>query len=73
MVELVEKMQACDPNSETLTREEARDLVKRSGMFLFPSWDLHSSFMLDQIRRQEKSICFEDSGLAGLQRGSWYI
>lgn len=72
VAELVEKLQVYDPNGETLTIEEARDLVKRSGMLLLPGWDLSSSFMLDQIRRQEKSISFEAFGPRGLQRGSGY-
>ena len=57
---LVQKLQEYDPASEALTVEEERDLVTRSGMIFFPGWDISSSFLLDQMRRQEKSISFED-------------
>lgn len=49
---LVQKMEEYNPASEKLTVEETRDLVTRSGMIIFPGWDLSSSFFLDQIRRQ---------------------
>lgn len=56
VIEMVQKLQAYDPNSESLTIEEARELVQRSGMIVFPRWDISSSFLLDQIRRQQKSM-----------------
>ncbi len=51
VAELVKKLQEYDPKSETLTIYEARDLVKRSGMLLFPGWETNSSFLLDHMRR----------------------
>lgn len=35
-LELVEKLQAYDPESEVMTLEEARDIVQRSRMLLVP-------------------------------------
>ena len=35
-LELVEKLQSYDLDSEIMTLEEARDLVQRSGMLLVP-------------------------------------
>ena len=60
VTEMVQKLQAYDPNSESLTIEEARELVQRSGLIVFPGWDISSSFLLDQMRRQEKSISYEE-------------
>lgn len=37
---------------------------------MVPGWDLGTTFMLDQIRRQEKSISYEAFGAQSLQRGS---
>ena len=54
VTEMVQKLQAYDPNSESLTVEEARELVQRSGMIFFLGWDISSSFLLDQMRRQQK-------------------
>ena len=50
-LELVEKLQAYDPESKVMTLEEVRDIVQRSGMLLVLKWDLVQAFMLDQIRR----------------------
>ena len=47
VVGLVQKLQEYDPASEALTVEEARDLVTRSGVIVFPGWDINSSFLLD--------------------------
>lgn len=59
VAELIKKLQEYDPNSEILPVDEARELVKRSEMLIFSSWEMSSSFLLDQIRRQDKSISFE--------------
>ena len=45
--ELVEKFLAYDPESETMTPIEARELVHRSGMILIPNWDIEKAFILD--------------------------
>ena len=42
---LVNKIQECDPASESLTIEEAREMVMRTGMIIFLGWDLSSSFL----------------------------
>ena len=68
-MELIEKLQAYDLESEVMTLEEARYLVQRSGMLLVPGWDLKKAFMLDQIRRQENAISYEAIGVDGLKRG----
>ena len=65
IVGLIQKLQEYDPANETLTIEEARDLVRRSGMIILPRWDLSSSFLLDQIWRQEQSVSFEDEEKCG--------
>ena len=67
-LELVEKLQAYDIESEVMTLEEERDLVQRSGMLLGAGSDLEQAFTLVQIRRQEKSISYEAYGANGLQR-----
>ena len=67
---MVQKLQAYDPNSESLTIEEARELVQRSGMIVFPGWDISSSFLLDQMRRQEKSISYEEINPFGELQGA---
>ena len=36
---------------------------------MFPIWDINSSFLLDQLRKQEKSISFEDTNLFGETKG----
>ena len=68
--ELVEKLLAYHPNSETMTLVEARELVERSQMILVPRWDIERAFVLDQIRRQDKAISYEATGSDGLQRVS---
>ena len=60
VAEMVQKLQEHDPASETLTPKEGRELV-RSDMLLFLGWETRSSFLIDQIKRQEKSISFEDT------------
>ena len=70
IVELVHQLQENDPNSEKLTIEEARALVMRSGMLLFPRWEPSSSFMLDQIRKQDRSVSFEGTNITGELQGS---
>ena len=57
---MIQKLQDYDLASETLTPEEGRELIIRSGLLLFPRWEISSSFLLDQIRRQDRSISFED-------------
>lgn len=69
---MVQKLQAYDPNSESLTVEEARELVQRSGMIVFPGWDISSSFLLDQMRRQEKSISYEEINPFGELQGAGF-
>ena len=69
-IELIEKLQAYEPESEVMTLEEARDLVQRSGMLLVTGWDLEQIFMLDQIRRQDNVISYEAIGVDGLKRGT---
>ena len=69
MTKMVQKLQAYDPNSESLTIEEARELVQRSGMIVFPGWDISSSFLLDQMRRQQKSISYEEINPFGELQG----
>ena len=69
-MELVEKLQAYDPESEVMILQEARDLVERSGMLLIPRWDLEQAFMLDQIRRQENAFSYEAIGSDGFRRGT---
>ena len=49
--ELVEKLLAYDPNSETITPPEARELVERNGIIIVSGWDIERAFVLDQIRR----------------------
>ena len=41
-------------------------------MLLFPGWEISSSFLLDQIRKQEKSISFEDVNMFGETRGAGF-
>ena len=69
VVEMIQRLQEYDPTSETLTPEEGRELVRRSGMLLFPGWEINSSFLLDQIRKQEKSISFEEVSMFGETKG----
>lgn len=38
-------------------------------MLLFPSWELSSSFMLDQIRKQERPVSFEETNIIGELQG----
>ena len=52
-----------EPNSEILSTNKTRECVKRSRMFLFLGWEISSSFMLDQIRRQSKSITFKETNI----------
>lgn len=70
VAEMVKSLQEYDPESETLTFEDAKDLVKGTSMILFQTWEIISSFLLDQIRRQERSISFEDVYAFGELRGS---
>ena len=70
--EFVEKLLAYDPKSEIMTLVEARELVHRSGMILIPHWDIESAFVLDQMRRKDKSISYEASSSEGLKRGSGF-
>jgi hypothetical protein len=69
---MVNRLQEYDPSSETLIADEARDLVRRSGMLLFPGWEISSSFFLDQIRRQENAISFEEENPFGVIQGSGF-
>ena len=39
-------------------------------MLLFPGWELSSSFMLDQIRKQEKLVSLEETDISGKLQGS---
>ena len=52
--------------------EEAKELVKRSAMMVFQGWDISYSFLLDQMRRQERTISFEDENKKGQLRWSIY-
>ena len=70
VAKMVQRLQEYDPASETLTPEEGRELVRRSGMLLFPGWETSSSFLLDQIRKQEKFVSFEDANMFGETRGA---
>lgn len=72
VTELVNKLQDYDPGSETMIVDEARDLVKRSGILFFPGWEISSSFLLDQIRRQDKSLSFEEENHLGVLQGSGF-
>ena len=72
VAELAQKMQEYDLASETLTPEDARELVRRSGMLLFPGWEISSSFLLDQIRKQEKSTSFEEVSMFGETKGAGF-
>ena len=45
--ELVDKLLAYDPDSETMTLAEARELVHRSVMILVPGWDIERAFVLE--------------------------
>lgn len=72
ITEMVNKLQDYDPSSETLTFDEARDLVRRSGMLLFLGWEISSSFFLDQIRRQERAISFEEENPFGVIQGTGF-
>ena len=62
---MVQKIQDYDPTSETLTLEEGRKIIRRSGLLLFLGWEINSSFLLDQIRKEDKSFFFEDTNLFG--------
>lgn len=66
----MDKLRAYDPGSETMTPTEARELVHRSGMILVLGWDIERTFVLDQMRRQDKEISYESSSSEGLKRGS---
>ena len=72
VTEMIQRLQEYDPTSETLTPKEGKELVRRSGMLLFPRWEISSSFLLDQIRKQEKSISFEDVNMFGETRGAGF-
>ena len=72
VAEMVQRLQEYDPTSETLTLEEGRELVRRSRMLLFIGWEINSLFLLDQIRKQEKSISFEDVNMFGETRGAGF-
>ena len=52
--------------------EEARELARRSDMIVFPSWEINSSFLLDQMKRHENIISFEDVNHQGELRGFGY-
>ena len=43
-----------------MTPVEAKELVQRSGMILVPGQDIEKAFVLDQIRRQDKAISYEE-------------
>ena len=45
--ELVEKLQAYDPDSVSMTPTEVRELVERSGMIIVLGWDIERAFFLD--------------------------
>ena len=45
-------------------------MVRRCGMLLFPGQEMNSSFLLDQIRKQDKSISFEDVSMFGETKGA---
>ena len=47
VVEMVQRLQDYDLASETLTPEEGRELVRRSGMLLFQGYKIRSSVLLD--------------------------
>ena len=47
-------------------------MVRRSGMLLFLGWEISSSFLLDQIRKQEKSISFEDVNMFRETKGAGF-
>lgn len=49
--------------------DEDRKLVQRSRMLIFLGWELSSSFMVDQIRRQDKSVSFEETNIFGELQG----
>ena len=70
--ELVEKLLAYDPESETMTPAEARELVHRSGMILILNWDIGKAFVLDQLRRQDKTISYEATSSEGFKRRSGF-
>ena len=70
--ELVEKLLAYDPESETMTPAEARELVHISGMILIPNWDIEKAFVLDQMRIQDKAVSYEATGSEGFKRGSGF-
>lgn len=73
ITKLVNKLQDYDPSSENLTVDEARDLVRRRGMLLFPGWEINSSFLLDQIRRQDKALSFEEENPFGVIQGVGFL
>ena len=46
VAEMLQKLEEYDPASETLTLEECRELVRMSGMLLFPGWEINSSIFV---------------------------
>ena len=57
MTEMVQNLQAYDPNSESLTVEEARELVQRSVLAPFWKWNFDAYY--DEIF----IFCFDRVGL----------
>ena len=70
--ELVDKRLAYNLDNETMTLVEAKELVHMSGMILISNWDIEKAFVLDQMRRQDKDISYEASGIEGMKRGSGF-
>ena len=55
-----------------MTPKEGRELIRRSGLLLLHGWEINSSFFLDQIRKQEKPISFEDTNMFGETKGAGF-
>lgn len=61
-----------DPSLESITVDEARQLVKSSGILLVPGWDLASSFIIDQIRWQSEAQLSYETYIGEMIRGCGY-
>lgn len=70
--ETMRALTSYDPSLENINIDEAREMVKSSGMLLTLGWDLTSAFIIDQIRKQPKGSLSYKVHIGYMIRGSVY-
>lgn len=70
--QIVQALQQYDPNNEDLMVGQARFLVENSGMLLLTGWDIHSTFIIDQIIRQSDPLFRSEFDVGDFVRGSGF-